>query len=101
MQMERAAARGLGGYKAKSFKFEPQTDRLTEWFIYCILQLKVPEYVDMIKIIKIVRKTRVKKKYPLKSKEIFIFCDYHVLVIKIFLRFSSSIDFHLFVNIIL
>ena len=25
MQMKQAAARGLGGYKAKSFKFEPQT----------------------------------------------------------------------------
>ena len=30
MQMKRAAARGLGGYKAKSFtKFEPKTTRQT------------------------------------------------------------------------
>ena len=38
MQLKWAAARGLGGYKAKSFnKFEAQTPRqayrLTEWFI--------------------------------------------------------------------
>ena len=30
MQIKRAAARGLGGYKAKSFKFEPQTQLQTD-----------------------------------------------------------------------